>query len=415
MSKKDNGDGTTTYTMEADSSVTVGGSVDAKKVKVEGSVVGGSRVKYSVTVPNGTDPNSIDILHPESWPDGTRVQMKSEDYKGTSLEAVVKHVGVGGSQETREGQSIVIEKKPGNKVAIVTGPTSGFTDSGKLKLDIGAGFSVEAGWEHKYDGGAFRSYTVDLNSPEGRASYSDAVFNGNAASGNGKGVSDYKEVYSLDYAYKNGLKIKTPVGDLNIEGHKENSNSTVTVYPDGRVERTGTYDANGDGKVDVTRKTTSTDGGKTWSEPTYTYKLPIRNETDRQYAENFTGRKDIKVGDTVELTLTESQVEEMRKAEQFENERNRPETADQRAYNNASFAFRLVRGTAGNTAGTLEVMYNAYTRPLPEKPGEGPRHDGFILPGTVNVIPAAPPPPQPSGFDGGSVGGGAGGGGGGSW
>lgn len=422
---KDNGDGTTTYKVEADTSVTVGGSVDAKKVKVEGSLVGGSRAEYSVTVPNGVDPKSIDILNPQSWPEGTRVQIKSEDYQGSSLEVLIKGIGVGGDYESRTGTSVVIEKQVDNKVGIATGPTDGFTSSGKLKIDLGAGFSFEAGAEHKLDSSAFSSFTVDLNTAEGRAAYRESVFNGNPPTANGNGVSDYKQIYTNEYAYKNGIKIKTPVGELNLEGHKENSSGTTTVYPDGRVEVSGTYDSDGDGKVDMTRTASSTDGGKTWSEPVYKYSLPIRNETDLSYAKGFTGNENLKVGDTLEITVTEKQMEEMRENDQSFHPQVE-EDSDLRKMNNTRFACFLVRWSGDNTAGTLIKMMEAYTGPKLDDPYGGPRRDiepGEVLPGTVKVIEATPPtPPSGDGSSGsggstgnGYSGGGGGGGGGGGW
>lgn len=415
---KDNGDGTTTHKLEADTSVTVGGSVDGKKVKVEGSLVGGSRAEYSVTVPNGVDPKSIDILNPQSWPEGTRVQIKSEDYQGSSLEVLVKGIGIATDHESRTGTSIVIEKQAGNKVGIATGPTDGFTSSGKLKIDLGAGFSFEAGAEHKLDSSAFGSFTVDLNTPEGRAAYRESVFNGNPPTANGNGVSDYKQIYTNDYAYKNGVKIKTPIGEVNLEGHKENSSGTTTIYPDGRVEVSGTYDSDGDGKVDMTRTASSTDGGKNWSEPVYKYSLPIRNETDLSYAKSFTGNENLKVGDTLEITVTEQQMEEMRQNDRSFHPQVE-EDSDLRKMNNTRFACFLVRWSGDNTAGTLIKIMEAYTGPKLDDPYGGPRRDiepGEVLPGTVKVIEGVPPGTPPSGFDGGGqAGGGGGGGGGGGW
>lgn len=350
---KTNADGSTTYQVTGESKLTLDGGVDVKKVKVDASWTTGQRTVHTVTVPKGADVTRVDPNNPSAWAEGTRVMIKSEDYKGSTLGASYQNFGIEAGQEVRDGTAIVMEKKAGDIVAVSTGPTSGFTTSGALKVDIGAGVGFELNGENKTDFTFYKNFNVDLAAQGGQQAFNDVLTGRQAPTADANGVSDLKTVTTGDWAYKGGAKINTPFGDFGPE-HQEGSHTTWTTYADGRVDYARTYDANGDGKPEVSSTATSLDG-KTFSKPTYTFHIPITNDLERSNGTQFVNNPNLKVGDTVEVTLTADQLQDLRQKDMAFHTMG-TETADTQARTINSFAEYI--GRSGNGEAVMEKLFS---------------------------------------------------------
>lgn len=381
-----NSDGSTTYKLTGETKLTLAGGVDAKRISVDASWFSGQRTVHNVTVPKGVDPKTIDPTKPESWPEGTRVLIKSEDFNGSTMGVAYANFGVEAGAETRDGTSIVMEKKSGDQLSVATGPTSGFTTSGKLKVDIGAGFGVELGGENKVDFAFYKTFDIDLKAPGGAQTFSDVFLAREAPKANADGVSNLMDTTYGDWNYTGGAKVNTPFGSFGPE-HKEGSKSIWKTYADGRVEYSRTYDANGDGKGELTKTATSTDG-KTWSNESYTLTLEVTTEEHSQLhnAKQMTANDNLKVGDKIEIKLTAQEVEALRQKHQSFNAL-QPESAEVKGRMNDSFADYLAR--QNGIDGILPTLFSLkhankvgdYTSPMPKVDLDHP------LPGTVTIIP----------------------------
>lgn len=381
----ENPDGSTTFKVTGETKILGGVGVDVKKVEVDASWSQGERSIHTVTVPKGVDVKSIDPTKPESWPEGTRVMIKSEDYKGSSLEVAYAGFGVEGSGESREGTAIVLEKKAGDNVSVAAGPTSGFTNSGKLKFDIGAGFSAELGAENKVDFSFYKTFDLDLAAEGGAQTFANIIGGQKPPEQNVGGVSNLMETTTGNWNYTGSAKLNTPFGAIGPE-HKESSNSVWKTYADGHIEYSRTYDANGDGKAELT-KTASSKDGENWSDPVYKLTVEVTSEENGELhnAKQMVANDDLKVGDKIEITLTSDDLKELRQRDTaFYTEET--ETKEVAGRMNDSFADYLAR--SGGTDATLSKLFRLensndaydFESPQPEINLDHP------LPGDVKII-----------------------------
>lgn len=380
---KTNEDGSVTYQVTGESKLTLEAGVDAKQVKVDASWLSGQRTVHTVTVPKGTDVATIDPNNPAAWPEGTRVMISSEDYQGSTLGVSYRNFGVEAGSEVRDGTAIVMEKKADDTVSVSTGPTSGFTTSGKLKVDIGAGIGAELGGENKTDFTFYKSFDIDLAADGGQQTFNDVLTGRQAPTADANGVSNLMDVTTGTWNYTGSAQITTPLGDFGPE-HQEGSNTVWKTFADGHIEYQRTYDANGDGKPEVTTVTRSADG-TTFDEPSYTFHIPITNEMEAHNGAQFAADPDLKVGDMVEVTLSESELQDMRQKDMSFNTLNETETPETERRMVSAFAEYI--GRSGNSEAMMEKLfslhtspdYGDYTSPVPEVDLDHP------LPGLVTV------------------------------
>lgn len=392
----DNRDGTTTTTF--DSEVKVGVEGEGKLpdgTGASGGVHDGSRVKISVTVPNGVDPRSIDPMDRSTWPPGTRVRFDAEHFQGSELEIALKKTlggaeiggSTGGTGEDREGTSIVLEKKADGTTAVAAGPTSGFSSSGKLKLSAEAGpggVSVEVSSSGEHSSSRFRQFSVDERTPEGREVMRRVMNGQDLPTQDTPGVTDLRDTYSTEWTKKNGIKVSA--GPIEVGGEQsESSRTVVTERPGGRTEVETTWSDGKSGGAEVIRRTSSQDGS-TYSEPTYETKIPIRDEGAAAEARRLTGDPTIKPGDTVTVKTTETEMERMRSHDPSFRDPAGADAQDRAALNQR---YAHIVGRDGSAENVLRRMSNANhgidpydpSAPLPD-PREMARKP---LPGEVAV------------------------------
>lgn len=374
-----NEDGSTTYRVTGEMKFTLAGGVDVKGVKADVSSGTGERTLHTVTVPKGVDVKSIDPNNPSAWPEGTRVMIKSEDYRHSTLGFGYQILGAEAKQEAREGKAIVMEKRAGDTVAVLAGPTSGFTSSGKLKVDLAAGFSVELGGENKTDDFAYQSFNVDLTAPGGASVIRDALTGQRVPSANGNGVSDLRSIATSDWSYDGSARLNTPFGDVGPK-HQESSHSVWTTYEGGRTEEIRTYDADGDGTSELTVAARSADG-KTFDKPEFTLSLPIANDRELAVIAQYVRDPSLKTGDVIEVTLTADELQGLRQ-KSWGSESIIDESPATQMNFVEEFAAQLGRIESSQAA----VVELAKLNNSPDRNGVAPRVDpNHLLPGVVTI------------------------------
>ena len=376
-----NDDGSTTYRVSGDTKLTLAAGVDVKQVKVDASWLSGQRTEHTVTVPAGADVTKIDPSKPDAWPQGTRVMINAEDYKGSTLGVSYARFGIEAGSEVRSGTSIVLERQAGDRVSVASGPTEGFTTSGKLKIDV-AGFGASIGGENKTDFTFARTFNIDLKAPGGAESFAGVLTGQSVPTANGNGVSDLMTVTTGDWNYTGGAKIGTPFGDVGPE-HKEGSHTVWRTFADGHVEVARTYDANGDGTPELTRTSSSADG-ITFDPATYVLHTKIGNETERFNGAQLLATPGLKVGDKVDITLTANDLQTLRgKDRAFASQG--AETAEVQGRMQDGFAEYIARSNGADALLSklfqLKTSPNVgdYTSPLPDIDRSQP------LPGSASV------------------------------
>ena len=133
--------GVTTFTVEADASVTVEGGVNTPKAGLTVAHTEGIRGEYSVAMPEaaaeGVDPKTVNPYDPSSMPTGTVITMNGEHYSSNEFEATFKNIAVATKIEEASGVSVAIEKTGENTVRVTAGPTEAIEAYNSVGVDFG--------------------------------------------------------------------------------------------------------------------------------------------------------------------------------------------------------------------------------------------------------------------------------------
>ncbi|WP_158298940.1 hypothetical protein [Sphingomonas psychrotolerans] len=344
-------DGTVTYDVTGETKVggTVG--IDAKQTKVDASLTTGYRTVHSITVAKDVNVTTIDPTKPASWPAGTRVTMKSEDFNANTLSASYQNVGLTLSQESSLGTTVSIEKQADNTVSVTAGPTAGFLSNGKLSADL-AGFGAQIGVENKTSISAFSSFNLDLDAPAAQKALSEVLSGQKPPQASTVGVSNFATTNTLTNNYNLSAQLNTPLGPLGL-GRKVNDQNVTTTLADGSVTFSDTFDPNADGKPELTISGAMVNDVAV--ERTFSFHLKAADEQDVQTLQATTGNMGIKVGDTVNVSLTEAQLQDLRLG-------NRPAetTLHERQFSNAALAENItLTGSTQGMATQLASMLSA--------------------------------------------------------
>lgn len=318
--------------------------------------------------------------------------MDEKDFSGGSVGASYKKFGIEISAGSDKGTSIVLEKTAENQVEVTVGPTQGFTTGGEIKFKPVDGVEGSVGQTYTNESAHYKKFTVDTSSEEGKQVFDNVMSKGELPDNDGNGVSNYHEVRTTSGQWNNTWSVKLPGLEFGGDRRDGMSNTTVTSYPDGRTEYQSTYDLDGDGKPEATEVRTSTDGGKTWGEPSLIIRHTVPSDkTQLEHARRVTGRDDLQPGDVVEIKLSRSEVDELRKSGYTYGEK--PGDNQETAINKRG---DYLMSRSQDPLQSLEQDNNRIGKASQEKP----------LPGEVTVHKKAPEPPQNPGGHGGGGGGG---------
>lgn len=390
-------DGFTTYTNKTDISISDEGGIEKGGYGLEGSSTKGMTAEHTVKVPENSVANlaNVNPFDPSTMPPGSSVTMRSSDYGGTALEATFKHIALESGRKEAEGMSTVIEKLNDSTVRITAGPTEGVENV--LGLGIKAGdLKASLAATHSMESGLYRSAELDLSTPEGLAAYNEYLLTGELPKTPSTGISGTTETFVGDYTYTLEAGIETPFLDLSTELGSKSQSTILTTYPDGSTDIRVTSDRPDDGKANFT---THLDPSGTEDVSARTYTLTLTpDEADVQFFNN--AGKDygmwdgpvINPGQTVQLTLTESQMIELRdSAYTVGNQRDHPATPytdwavngqGRNSYpkNTIDFYINMNNGSDSNR----DLLTNLYN--IASQADGDPRNGVIDFPGTVTVV-----------------------------
>ncbi|MDP5279531.1 hypothetical protein Q9Q95_11410 [Sphingomonas sp. DG1-23] len=364
----------TTYSVTGEMSVAGTVAADVRNVQASVGVTVGQRTVHTVSVPTGVDVATIDVTKPADWPAGTKVSMNSEDYAGTAMAASISAFGFKNSVETRQGQSISMEKMADGRIGVSVGPTQGVTADTQISVGF-AGVSAGIGNKTSLDTSVSRSFNIDLSAPGGMQTFNDTLTARQAPVAEVNGVSGLKTVEVSQMGVVAGLSTASPFGSTK-PGNNEVGRTTRTTYADGRVDIETSYDANADGKVDLTMTRQSVDG-TTFSAATYRYSEQVTQQNQAATAQ-LTNNPNLKVGDTVSIELSEAQLAGLRRDHPtFGTPAGAPAEID--AFNQLSFASHLARSV--NHQGVMQEI--AFRQAVTQQ--NRPDLSNMGMPGTITV------------------------------
>ncbi|WP_285725673.1 hypothetical protein [Psychromicrobium xiongbiense] len=303
-------DTSTTYKITSTLGVEGKAGFDLKHFGISGTLANGQKVEYSITVPKGTDPLSINPNDPGSWPPGTSVQVNAADTASASVGAKYAAIGVDGKVVGSEGTSQVVSKGADGRITAMTGPTEAVSNSAELSVgykDVKAYF----GANHDLTGTSFRSATFDPSTPEGKAALNQYLSGAGLPQHDGAGVSDSVTINKMDYSSGQKMGIKVPGFDFSVKGDDYTSNIVATTHGDGTTEQQWTV--HNPGAPDM-KATVSFDAHQNPipGSTNYSYTIPHLSDIEAQMLNNkaFSGfdGSGYKAGDSVTISLTGDQM-----------------------------------------------------------------------------------------------------------
>lgn len=291
---------------------TVGASGDDKKgTGGSFSVGGGTEVSYSVTVPVGVDPTTIDPLDPGSWPPGTSVRFTEEFYvaldAGVSFRGLMTEAGY----DAGERGYVEVSKGDGDQVVVLVGDE----EFARASQSVGLGTSdlnVKAGASSGFSHGTAHEVTLDLGTEQGRQAYRDLVAGGAPPTAGDPGVVDVADLTVFDAS--KSIDISGTAGDVSAGGNLSEwkAGGVQRVHADGTttLEWTGTQsgiDVSGVARFD-------TDGNPILTESTYQFRLEGVSPEDAQlYNDAYLGENVTPTADNnVVLDLTNGDLRRMK-------------------------------------------------------------------------------------------------------
>lgn len=236
--------GMTTYTANADASVTVSGGVQTPHVGANGGMTWGVRGEYTVAMPESeATPAAIagaNFYDPTSMPPGTTITVRGEDYTGSELNLTFKKIAVQSSVETSEGTGFIVQRLEDGTVQVMTGPIEGLENVSRLGVDFGvAGASL--GSSLSVDQARYQVANFDISTPDGLAAYNEFITGGEMPTVNGDGVSNAHTLSTVSTDWQSDVAGKLGPLDGSMTLNSGQGEYVTVTYPDGSIEATATY------------------------------------------------------------------------------------------------------------------------------------------------------------------------------
>jgi hypothetical protein len=273
--KKDNGDGTVTYTMSAELTAEAKAELNAKggpvSLSAESSEGVGTSTEYAVTVPEGTPMDQvlgINPFDPSSIPAGTSVTFESSANRSSS-DAVgagvhgIDLVTVSGEHTSQDGHSTSVGRNGDDTLTVTTGPTDTMVGTGKVQLGPD-GLNVFLGTRETGTSATFETATF-TDDAAGHAAYQDALLRGRFPGDAGDGVVS-------TYAEHQESHVKDSVEGWKVGGASSESSQNWTrhdvitrTYPDGHQESAEQWLPMGDQSTNSVVKSSASDRPSTFA------------------------------------------------------------------------------------------------------------------------------------------------------
>lgn len=311
--RKDNGDGTVTYTMTSELSAEARAELSAKNGILSGGLdANGGRTastEYEVTVPEGTslaDAMAINPFDPSSIPSGANVTFSGSDTTAQGAGANVGVLGldlasIGAQESNGEGTSTSVGRDAEGNLTVTTGPTS------EMKSTVTAQLGTDDANVSIAQSGTSKDATFETGTfnddAAGRRAYQDALLHGKFPDDAGDGVvNTYVERQQLRTVDVTG---GGKLGPMSVEGTDNMlTQETITrTYSDGHVEKAEQWSPQGDASTNSVVR--SEGSGR---EPTYV----VTMDTSGSSAQIDSAYGVSPSGDRTSIVLTESEAATIR-------------------------------------------------------------------------------------------------------
>lgn len=289
-------------------------SVDLKKFGLNGSLSAGQKFEYSVTVPKGIDPLSINPNDPSSWPSGTSVKVNASDQTGNSVGIKYGVLGLDGKVTNSDGTSQIITKDDDGKVTVMTGPTAAVSNKAELSVTVDEA-KLMLSTNKSLTDATLQTASFDPATPEGDAALNNYLTHGSLPSADGPGISEVNTVSKVSYSSGHEAGLKLFDFSVNAKDAPYSSEVVTTTHGDGSSDQQLTVKNPGCPDL-IATQTFDPDGKLDPSSSTYTYLAHDMTESDAQLLNNkdFSGFNGggFQAGDNVKITLTLDQVAEFK-------------------------------------------------------------------------------------------------------
>lgn len=309
----------TTFSISTGTQVSLSGEASAGGaggVQVEGSVATGFTSTYKVSLPGDATVEqaaSVNPFDPTTIPVGGSVTVDGSSFVNTSFEASFRYIGTQTKINEASGVSYTVERVDEDTVRVIAGPTETINAFNGVGLSVGD-LSIMAGREDQLHGASMQTAEFDISTPEGQAAFEHFNATGQIASET-PSVSNVATIERIDYSSQTELRAE--LGPLSVElGGMQNTGSLVkTTYPDDSFTLTSDLQYSDNVPLQVIR-CYDAQGNEITSERSYSYTV----EADANLralnqavtgSEEFDGAGPIDLGDTVTLTFTEAQMENL--------------------------------------------------------------------------------------------------------
>lgn len=303
-------DTTTSFKVTSTVETEANASIDLKRFGLNGSLSDGQKFEYTVTVPKGTDPLSIDPNDSATWPPGTTVQIDSSDTSAQGMGIKYGALGLDSKVSSSDGTSQIIAKNPDGKVSVMTGPTNSITNSATLSLGLDE-IKASIGASKSLTDAKLHSATFDLNTPQGQAAINEYMSTGKIPSNDGPGVTNVATIGKVTFTSGSEAGIK--LGPLELGGKAEDYTSSIvsTTYGDGHSDQLVNVHRPGSPDMVMTTKFDHA-GNPVPGSGNYSYQMNNISDFDAQIlnTKSYSGINGggFKSGDNITVNLTAQQL-----------------------------------------------------------------------------------------------------------
>lgn len=311
--------GVTTYTANAEASITVQGEINTPQAGLEIARTDGIKLEYQVSMPeDAATPEAManaTFTDPSTMPVGTVIRVDDSQYTNNEFSATFRNIRLSSDITESEGSSMVVEKTGENTVRVTVGPTAGIDAYNGVGVDFGVA-SASIGNNTSLDSATFQTAEFDLSTPEGQAAYNHFLATGEMPTQNGNGITNVQTIQKIDYSSQTDISGNLGPIDFTLEGNANTGSAVIVTLADGTSTKTSevTY---GDTTPLTITQSFDAQGQEIVSERTYSYEVEV-NESNYQlinivYAGDVNQSMDgpLQPGQTVTLTFTEAQMADM--------------------------------------------------------------------------------------------------------
>ncbi|MCD9027483.1 LysM peptidoglycan-binding domain-containing protein [Luteimonas sp. BDR2-5] len=332
------GDGTTSFTVTADTRVGFSAEANAGGrggAEIEVGAATGFESRYKVTLPGEGRPveaaSGINPFDPTTIPVGGSVTLDSSAYTNTSLAGSFRMIGTETHIKASEGVSYTVERVDEDTVRVTTGPTETINAFNGVGLRAGD-ISVMAGREDQLHGATLQTAEFDISTAEGQAAYAHFNSTGQIAHET-PGVDNVATVSRIDYSSQTQLRAGTDELAVVLGGQANLGSAVQVTYPDGSYSLTTdlTYGAN----VPLTiSQRFDADGNELPGERSYQFEVDTDRPGYNWFERNILGKNEaseeqanadllnwaltggqgsgpVQAGDKVTLTFSEAQLQSL--------------------------------------------------------------------------------------------------------